>query len=182
MNIEISLKSLQNFGISPDEFVYLRLLQVKRYDYLKKLKLEVNLEYLQTKGYLKVGEELEDHVVREAFINPKAVPFDTMWSELLSHFPLKVYVNGSVRVLRAKDPSALSNIESKKKYKKYLKEDSNRHQAVVSGLITELDIRTKGNQLGYMQMLSTWINQRTWEKYQDLQEINSNERRTTRQL
>lgn len=182
MNIEISIKSLKNFGISADEFVYLKLLQACRHDVLSDLKLVVDLEDLQTKGYLKLGETVENHVVRSKFTNPSEVPFDAMWSELLSHFPLKVYVKGSVRVLRTKDPDAISNKDSKKKYKKYVKGDINRHRAVIEGLQNELDIRRKGDQMGYMQMLSTWINQCTWEKYLDLNDPKDNERRITRQL
>jgi hypothetical protein len=182
MNIEISIKSLKSFGISADEFVYLKLIEANRHDVLVNLKLVVDLEKLQTKGYLKLGENVENHIVRSKFSNPNDVPFEAMWSELLSHFPLKVYVRGSVRVLRAKDPDAVSNKDSKKKYKKYIKDDVTKHRKVVDALQVELDIRRKGDQLGYMQMLSTWINQCTWEKYLDLNDPNDNERRITRQL
>lgn len=166
MTVEISTEILKEFGISADDYLYLYLLCNKAHDVLVELDLEVDPKKLQTKGFLKVGETVKDHIVREKFLSKHLTPFDQMWSELLSHFPLKVQdTRGSVRVLRSRDPNAATNAQAKKKYKQYLKSDPNKHEEVIKALVTELNIRREGNNLHFMQMLSTWVNQHTWEKY-----------------
>ena len=40
----------------------------------------------------------------------------------------------------------------------------------MKGLKNELILRKKDNSIQFMQMISTYVNQRTWEKYCDLEE------------
>jgi hypothetical protein len=182
MIVEICTKSLKDFGITADEYLYLSLLLSGSHDAIDDLELVVRLEVLQTKGLVKLGEETKDHIVRAKFSAPNTTPFDQMWSDLLSHFPLKVYVNGGLRPLRAKDPDAATNQKARKQYKKYINGSVAKHKEVIRCLKIELDHRKKGNNLGYMQMLSTWVNQQTWERYQDLTDPSDIERRITREL
>ena len=105
-----------------------------------------------------------------------------MWSELLSHFPLKVYNNGMMRVLRARDAQAKANAKPREKYRKVVGEDLVKHQFILKCLQNELELRKSTNTLGYMQMLSTWVNNYTWEKYEDISNSSPNESRITRQL
>lgn len=184
MLIEINTDILQKFGITADDFLYLYLLHAKSYDCLKRLSLKPNTSLLQTKGLIKLGEELEDHIVRQAFLDMFQSSFDQMWSELLSHFPLRVYNNGQMRVLRAKDANAKANSKAREKYRKIVKEDLVKHQFIVKCLINELELRKSTNTLGYMQMLATWVNNYTWEQYEDVEHEQSPEeqRRITRKL
>ena len=182
MIIEINTDILQNFGITADDFLYLYLLHAKSYDCLEQLTLKPNTEALQTKGLIKLGEEPQDHVVRQAFLDMFQASFDQMWSELLSHFPLKVFNNGMMRVLRAKDAQAKANAKAKEKYRRVVGEDLIKHQFVVKCLQNELELRKSTNTLGYMQMLTTWVNNYTWEKDEDIETNSPNESRITRQL
>jgi len=183
MLIEINTDILQKFGITADDFLYLYLLHAKSYDCLKRLSLKPNTSLLQTKGLIKLGEELEDHIVRQAFLDMFQSSFDQMWSDLLSHFPLKVYNNGQMRVLRAKDANAKANSKARDKYHKIVKEDLVKHQFIIKCLINELELRKSTNTLGWMQMLPTWINNYTWEKYEDIEDNSPNDKaRITRQL
>jgi len=182
MVIEINTDILERFGITADDFLYLYLLHAKSYDCLERLTLNPDTESLQTKGLLKLGEELRDHVVRQTFLDMFQASFDQMWSELLSHFPLKVYNNGMMRVLRARDAQAKANAKARDKYRKIVGEDLVKHQFIVKCLKNELELRKSTNTLGYMQMLSTWVNNYTWEKYEDISNSSPNESRITRQL
>ena len=161
MNIEISTESLTNLCISADEYIYLYLLHHKAYDNLKPLRLNVDTEDLQTKGYLKIGQEVTDHVVREPFYDHLESDFSIMWTELLTYFPLRV---GS-RVLRAKDSNAKANEKPRIRYEKYLNGNIGKHKEVIKALKAELDMRRHHNSLQFMQQLTTWVNQHTWEKY-----------------
>lgn len=184
MIVEISTQTLKEFGISANDYLYLYLLHSNAHDDLVDLPFEVELESLQTKGFLKLGETAKDHVVREKFLTKRFTPFEQMWSELLSHFPLKVHdTKGGLRVLRSKDPNAATNAQAKKKYKSYLKSNPDKHVEVIKALETELDIRRAGGTMHFMQMLSTWVNQCTWEKYIGLDtDDGTKSSRITRQL
>ena len=182
MIVEINTEILERFGITADDFLYLYLLHAKSYDCLEGLTLNPDTESLQTKCLIKLGEELRDHVVRQTFLDMFQASFDQMWSELLSHFPLKVYNNGMMRVLRARDAQAKANATPREKYRKVVGEDLVKHQFILKCLQNELELRKSTNTLGYMQMLSTWVNNYTWEKYEDISNSSPNESRITRQL
>ena len=170
MLIEINTDILKKFGISADDFLYLYLLHAKSYELVLELSLRPNPEDLQTKGLIKLGEEPQDHVVRQAFLDSFQDSFDRMWSELLSHFPLKVYNQGHMRVLRAKDAFAKNNDKALRKYYKVVGTDKAKHDHIVQCLKNELELRKSTNTLGYMQMLTTWMNNHTWEQYEDVDE------------
>lgn len=179
MNVEISTETLKILGISADDYLYLYLLQHKAYDVLNSLHLNVDVESLQTNGYLKMGQSVEDHVVREKFSSPLSTPFLQMWSELLSHFPLRV----ESRVLRANDPMAKANEKARLRYEKYINGNIGKHKEVIKALKTEIDLRRSTDQLKYMQQLVTWVNNHTWEKYTNIDEPKpSTSSRITRQL
>ena len=176
MIIEINTNILKDLGITADDFLYLYLLHATSHELISELTLKPNLEALQTKGLIKLGEEPQDHVVRQAFLNTFQDSFDRMWSELLSHFPLKVYNQGHMRVLRAKDAFAKNNEKALRKYHKIVGKDKAKHDHIVKCLQNELELRKSTNTLGYMQMLTTWMNNHTWEQYED---VNGESEQTT---
>lgn len=181
MIIEIDTERLINLGLSPDEYMYLSLLKSGQLDLLK---LNVDLELLQTNGWVKIGED-GDVTLRDKFDTSTVSDFDQMWHGLLSRFPLKVINQGSVRMLRAKDPDSKANAKSKAKYHKIVGTDKEKHNRIIECLNRELDFRRRGNSFGYMQMLDTWINNHSWEKYTDTNdttEPESNTGRITRAL
>ena len=170
MTIDISTEVLKSLCISPDEYVYLYLIYLQEYEELESLNLSISEDNLQTKGLIKLGAEgLKSHVVRYGFQNLQETSFDQMWSDLLSHFPIKVTTrNNGVRVLRSKDPEAQSNLKAKNRYQKVVGKSLAKHTEIIKGLKIELDIRRKGDQMEFMQNLDTWIYQHTWEKYASL--------------
>jgi len=183
MNIQVDTEILQILGISADDFLYLYLLHAKSHDLLATLKLKPNTEELQTKGLIKLGEEPKGHVIRKKFLDMFQSSFDQMWSELLSHFPLKVYANGSIRVLRAKDANAKANLKAKTKYERVVGRNKATHDRIVRLLKVEMDLRRKSDSLAYMQQLTTWVNGYTWEKYEDLaDDTEQKDGRITRRL
>jgi len=162
MVIEIDTDRLISMGLSPDEFVFLTMSNQNAST--QNLKLNVDLDLLQTNGWVKLGEE-EDLVIRDKFETNTVSDFDQMWAGLLSWFPIKVIAQGSVRMLRAQNADAKANEKAKLKYKKIVGTDKIKHERIVKCLERELDFRKRGNSLGYMQMLETWVNNNSWEKY-----------------
>ena len=184
MLVEINTEVLKKFGISADDFLYLYLLHAKANHVGKELDLKPNLQDLQTKGLIKLGDKPSEHIVRHEFLTIVEDDFDRMWSELVSHFPLKVMGASGLRMLRARDANAKTNQKAKRAYERYAGTDKTKHDHVMRCLKNELVHRKLTSSLGYMQQLQTWVNNHTWEKYDtiDNEKATRKSSRITRKL
>lgn len=184
MLVEINTEVLKKFGISADDFLYLYLLHAKASHVGKELDIKPDLEDLQTKGLIKLGDKPSEHIVRYDFLTIVEDDFDRMWPELVSHFPLKVMGKDGLRMLRARDANAKTNQKAKRAYEKYVGKDKTKHDYIMKCLKNELVHRKLTSSLGYMQQLQTWVNNHTWEKYDtiDNEKATSKSSRITRKL
>ena len=177
MKIEINFEILQETKMSADDFLYLYLLHKENYNYLSNLNLKPNLDQLQSAGYIKLGETPDQHCVRQEFIDLFSSDFDQMFAELISTYPLKVTTtNRGTRVLHAKDPDAKANLKCKLRYKKIVGDKMYKHKHIIKCLHNQLQVQR--DNLGYLQNLETWINNHTWEKYENLEEYDTRETTT----
>jgi len=183
MTIELDLNMLKEVGMSPDDFTYLYLVYRKGQSYLPQLNLKPNLDRLQENSYVKLGDSFEDHVVRHKFLDLFLADFDKMFNELTLTYPLKVNSDKGVRILHAKDPNAKSNKKAKIRYKRIVNGKPHVHRKIIACLNTQLKLER--NNLAYLQNLETWINNHTWEKYENLDENDTRDKtkpRITRSL
>jgi hypothetical protein len=171
MKIEIEFDILRETKMSADDFTYLYVVYKKGFTLLNNLNLKPDLEKLQQDGYVKLGESPATHTIRQEFIDLFISDFDAMFSELCGTYPFKVNSSRGVRVLHAIDPDAKSNTKAKSKYKSIVDGKSHKHRYIMKCLDTQLTV-DKHN-LGYLQNLEVWINNHTWEKYEDLNEQNT---------
>ena len=141
------------------------------------LNLKPNLDELQTKGYVKLGETTDQHVVRQEFIDLFSNDFDQMFAELVGTYPMKVNsFRGGVRILHAKDPDAKANEKARNKYRKIIGTKAYKHKHIISCLNKQLAVEREN--LGFLQNLEVWINNHTWEKYENLEENDTKENTT----
>jgi len=183
MVITVDTDILKKFGISANDYLYLYFLYTDSHSVIRELNINPDTNVLQTKGLVKLGEKLEDHVVRQKFLDLFQTSFDQMWAELLSYFPIKVNGINGVRVLRTGAHDAKSNEKSKIKYKFLIKDDQTLHKRVIKGLKNELDVRRNSDSLGFMRALPAWINNYTWEGYEDISALKPKQNvRITRKL
>jgi len=184
MKIEIDFELLSSTQLSADEYLYLYIVNRKGFNYLTQLNLKPDLEKLQRENYIKLGQTVDTHVIRQEFIDLFSSNFDSMFAQLISTYPMKVYSkNRGVRILHARDPDAKANEKNKKRYKKIVDSKPFKHKHIMNCLDKQLTIER--DNLEYMQNLETWINNHTWEKYENLDEndTKNNERtRITRSL
>ena len=183
MKVDVDFEVLEQTGISADDFLYLYIIYRKGFNYLNNLNLKPNLEDLQEKGYIKLGETPDHHVIRQEFIDLFSSNFDQMFAELIGTYPIKVTtINRGIRVLHAKDPDAKANLKSKLRYKKVVGDKVYKHRHIMNCLDKQLTIER--NTLSFLQNLETWINNHTWEKYENLDEHDTRETitRITRSL
>ena len=97
---------------------------------------------------------------------------------------MKVTTSGrGIRILHAKDPDAKANEKSRKRYKKIVENKPYKHKHIINCLNNQLKIER--DNLGFLQNLETWINNYTWEKYENLDENDTKDtsrQRITRSL
>ena len=178
MRVDIDFEVLEQTGMSADDFLYLYIIYRKGFNYLDNLNLKPNLEDLQEKGYIKLGETPGHHVVRQEFIDLFSTNFDQMFAELVGTYPMKVdSPNRGIRILHAKDPDAKANEKSKNRYKKIVGTKVYKHRHIINCLNIQLMIER--DKLAFLQNLETWINNHTWEKYEDI-DYNDNTKQNQR--
>ena len=169
MKVEINFEVLSQTEMSADDYIYLYIIYRRGYNYLNNLNLKPNLDELQTNGYVKLGETPDQHIVRQKFIDLFSSNFDQMFAELINTYPMKVSSPRSgIRILHAKDPDAKANEKAKKRYKKIINGKLYKHKHIINCLNKQLIVDK--DSLAYLQNLETWINNHTWEKYENLDE------------
>ena len=181
MQIEIDIQLLIDNNISADDYLTLYALYRKGYKTLDNLCLSPNWEKLQSKGFVKLGRTLEEHVIRQEFIDLFASDFDQMFNELLLKYPMKVNTKTGVRVLHASDPNAKANKKAKDRYRRIVGNKSFVHNRIMKLLDKQLLLERA--RLEYLQNLEVWINNHTWEKYDNMDSNGGqDEPRITRRL
>ena len=169
MKVEIDFDILRETKMSADDFIFLYIIYRKGFNYLQQLNLKPNVEQLQTDGYIKLGQTPEHHTIRQDFIDLFVLDFDQMFAELVSTYPMKVDSPGrGIRILHAKDPDAKANDKCRNRYKKIINNKPYKHKHIMKCLNMQLKIER--DNLGFLQNLETWINNHTWEKYENLDE------------
>jgi hypothetical protein len=188
MKIEIDLNLIKEINMSPDDFCALYLIWRKGYGYFQNVSLNPNWERLQQEGWVVCNTEgitsVLNYQITEQFTDIFSCNFDSMFAELVATYPMKVASpTRGVRILHAKDPGSKSNLKSKKKYRKIVNNKKHKHKEIM--LLLQKQLLIDKDNLGYLQNLETWINNHTWEKYEEI-DINdattTEQKRTTRLL
>ena len=182
MQIEIDINLLLENHISADDYLALYALYRKGYKILARLNLSPNWEDLQSKGFVKLGESIEEHIVRQKFIDLFSSDFDQMFVELLGKYPMKVQSKSGVRILHASDPNAKANKRAKDRYRKVVGNKRFIHDKIMK--LLDVQLKVERGRLEYLQNLEVWINNHTWEKYTNINSANAGESETriTRKL
>lgn len=181
MQVQIDVNLLVENGISADDFLALYAIYRKGFKTLDKLKLNPNWDDLQSKGYVKLGDSVEKHIIRQEFIDLFSSDFDQMFAELINTYPMKVSTNRGYRILHAADPNCKSNQKAKAKYSRIVGTKKFVHEKIIK--LLKVQLRVERGKLEYMQQLEVWLNNHTWEKYINMDEnAGQSENRITRRL
>ena len=183
MIINVDLNLLKDTQMSADEYIALYLVYRKGYGYFEELNLNVDWNKLETNGYVELDKLTNYWNIKQKFIDLFSTDFDSMFANLVSVYPMKVNTNTGIRILHAKDPNAKSNDKARNKYRKIVKGKAHVHKRIIS--LLHMQLKVERNNLAYMQNLETWINNHTWEKYENIDENdakNTDRPRITRSL
>lgn len=166
-SIIVHIPTLVGLGLNANQYMHLALLYHRIRGDLAPLNDE-EIDQLIAKGYVNVvftTVELTDKG-RDLFAASEKF-IDKAFEELYNTFPRQVPDGkGGQRVLRSKALDSEDAKICKKKYESVVKNNKDLHDKIMKGLKTELHMRR--NSMMYMQGMQTWINQRAWEKYMDL--------------
>jgi len=121
----------------------------------------VSTGYLQELGYLNLDSTSVSVKYLEFFNRKEYRTFEDVYNL----YPVK----GGKRVLKAKAIATSDGDYCLKKFKIYQRTNINIADNMYKGLMNEIFLRNKNNSQEYQQDIRTWFNQRTWEKYQDLE-------------
>ena len=187
MKIELDLKLLEEIKLDANSYLALYLIWRKGYGYFKPINLNPDWEKLQQDGWIVLDliDAITTYYVTEKFTDLFECNFDVMFAELVAAYPMKVASpTRGVRVLHAKDPGSKSNLKAKNKYRKIVNNKKHKHKEIM--LLLQKQLLVDKDNLGYLQNLETWINNHTWEKYEEI-DINDakgtrTQQRTTRLL
>jgi len=174
--MDINLKLISSQDLSPDEYVYLYIVYREAYAILDDVKLSDVRQNLIDTGWIIEGElDLVSAKFEKLFVSN----IDEMFAELISLYPNRVKTSsGNIRVLCAKDPEAASNAKAKRRYERVVKSKPHLHAKVMQGLRNQLKV----TEMQYMQNIETWLNNYTWEKYENIDESDGESKRNTRKL
>ena len=167
-SITVHVPTLIGLGLNANQYMHLALLYHRLPTDLAPLG-QKDLDNLIEKNYIRViftTEELTDQG-RNLFETSQNF-LDIAFKELYDLYPRQVPDGrGGYRVLRAKGLDSEDAKVCKRKYDGVIRNDKKMHSKVMKGLRNELVMRK--NSMTYMQNMQTWLNQRGWEKYMDLE-------------
>jgi len=167
-SITVNIPKLVGLGLNANQYMRLALIYHNLPTDLAPLST-ADMDILIEKEYLAVMMTTEYLLPKgKALFEASEKFIDTAFNELYQLYPRQVPDSrGGYRVLRSKALDSEDAKICKRKYEIAIKNDKNLHAKVIKGLKTELVMRR--NSMTYMQNMQTWINQRGWEKYMDLE-------------
>jgi hypothetical protein len=178
MIVEVNIDTLLEKKLSPSQYTALCLLYNRQLTSLGALLdafPNVREELIALEGYFldRSGNDfvLNRSKVMELF---DASEKDLFW-EFFSTYPIKVPAvrgKGSWRPLRPSSPDAKLTQACKVKYDSIVNNRQEVHKNIMKCLIAELNERKKANSMSFMQELTVYLNQRTWEKYESIADEN----------
>tara|TARA_R110000744_G_scaffold206483_1_gene325097 strand:- start:1788 stop:2306 length:519 start_codon:yes stop_codon:yes gene_type:complete len=172
--MDLNIKLISQNNLSPDEYVFLYLLHKGAAHLTSKMRLNIDTEYLFNEGWIQ--EEADRVTVK--YTSLFVSDMDQMFAELIANYPNRVKTRtGEIRVLCAKDPKATTNTKAKNRYAKIVAKKPHLHVYIIKCLENQLKVVDHA----YMQNLETWLNNYTWERYEEI-DGNGEETRIARKL
>jgi hypothetical protein len=160
--LTIDINRLNTLGISVGEYLYL----LQHFD--KSFNLDIDYEKLKSLGYVD-SFGVTNKAAKDVYTSPISDTVDFI--KVYDLYPHKV----DTRVLKSKSHDSENYAYCLNKFKFYVRKDPYVSAKMYKGLSNEIELRRRGNSEKFFQDIKTWFNQRTWEKYceLDIQEENT---------
>jgi len=175
--IQIDVDKMIANDLTASQYLLLELLRTRKDNTIRTL-LNKDKQYIQDIEILKSRQYILQMDKSGYIMNQKKLGAlldleDSNFWELFSTYPMKVHQANETRVLRNANPDSKQAKVCLEKYKRVIKTEG-QHRHVMACLELELKKRKKEKKLGFMQLLTTWLNQQSWELYEGmLEEVGS---------
>ena len=168
MEILLNTDLLIENQLSSTEFMALYLIWKSEFELCKELCKDVDFKKLEESHFLKRHtDNFTQWIIRDKFKQLVCTDDDHIWYQFCKTMPFKVPNGyGGNRILRAKDPDAGTNLKIKKKYLQIVSSKPLLHKTVLKCI--DIQLYEMRHDMQYLQNTDTWLNQRTWEKYEHL--------------
>lgn len=126
-----------------------------------------DLDILEKEGLVTIDDSEGNLEATEALVElfESNDAFDTFYN-LYPHIVTSVV--GEKRILRSATTDTILGKKIRKKWDRITKGNPKIESEIISGLNKEIIDRTNSGNLFYMQLIETWLNNGTWEKYKDI--------------
>jgi hypothetical protein len=190
--MEINIEKVLKSKLAPSEYCILQCLFLKDFQLLEEFLKETDLfnytndntflgilKHLELRGWLKItvhGDfKFEDIILRvkaEKLFDNITPTSDNDYLKCFTIFPIKVpNGNGGYRVLKTKSTDSEDYKKGLKLWNDILKKDDG--ETVIKALEKQLELTRSS--LQYTQNWMTWLRQKTYQKYKDIDEKNKEE-------
>jgi hypothetical protein len=168
MEVVINTEILMESQLKAEEFIALYLIWKEEHGLCHEMYPDMDFKSLEKKGFMKrLSDDMTEWVVRDKFKVLVTTDDSHMWYQFCKTMPFKVPNGyGGNRILRAKDPDAGTNLKIKKKYLQIVSGKPALHKTILKCI--DIQLREMRHSMQYLQNTDTWLNQRTWEKYEHL--------------
>lgn len=170
MLIEIDTIILDKYEISPNQYIFLYLLDNNKSDSSQAMHVShinkddiidlVNKRIVQCENTINGEPDISNISIRPIF----SVALDTSkcFDELLALYPVSV-----IRSDGTKDYLKTDTNRCRKSYNKIIGKNITKHQEIMDCLRFELDLRYNQGSLSYMKRLPKWIASEEWDVYKE---------------
>ncbi len=168
MEILVNTEILMESKLKAEQFIALYLIWKEEHGICHEMYPDMNFKHLENNGFMKcLSDDKSQWVVRDKFKVLVTTDDNHMWYQFCKTMPFKVPNGyGGNRILRAKDPDAGTNKKIKKKYLQVVSNKPALHKTILKCI--DIQLHEMRHSMQYLQNTDTWLNQRTWEKYEHL--------------
>jgi len=161
MKITIDIEELKRLNLTANQYIFLNSIFL---DVESAYITSEELNFLEKEGYIKCNEENRVILREKGKQLFEVKTSDSLFFEFFSSYPIKVpNGTGGYRVLRTKDTDTKQALELKRKYLDIVKKPGEHEK-----IMRTLPVYVK-NAHPYLVGIEVFLNQRTWEKYADLE-------------
>jgi hypothetical protein len=156
MKIIIDTNVLSEYKLTPNEYV---LLYTYYHINILAMDNEDDINSLVEKGYLQDSLLLSDKTKR--LFNDKDVTWEAKFKEFWKLYPSKA----GNRILKTESFDTHQAIACRKRFMKSCYNDIENADKLISGLKNQINLLQGTRDFDYFQLVESWLNQGTWEKY-----------------
>lgn len=168
-NVSLDLDLLLKEGLSPTSYIWLYLLYKNDMRCYNEFHLNQKLlENLENRNYIKSISDNKYKLDNKGLDLFEESNIENKFLEFWELYPKEVPDGmGGIRILRTGSSKSKQSDICRDKYFRIIKNKPELHNHIIKCLKKQLEM--EANKIKYMTGIEVWLNNHTWEKYEDLE-------------